>query len=308
MIVEPAGISYRNTDETAVKRQTTSFAIFTLPKPFDNPHVNLIQRNAICSWKQLGANVEVILLGNEGGIAETAAEFGLKHSAEIGLNEYGTPLLSDAFRRAHEISDADVLIYCNCDIILLRDLVETIELIQHAKAFESFVAFGRRIDLLVENQIDFAEPHEVKALIELANTSGRKAPIVCKDYFAFSRELYQEIPKFAVGRGNWDNWMLAHAKSKRVPAIDVSEMVQIIHQDHQYLHMQSSRLNCYVSGPEAKENRRLAGGANIIGGSTGTWKFGTNGLRPIRASWLNPSFWMDLHRFAKFAVRLPFER
>jgi len=37
-------------------------AIFTAPKPFTNPHIRIIQRNAIRSWQALGDEVEVWLV------------------------------------------------------------------------------------------------------------------------------------------------------------------------------------------------------------------------------------------------------
>ena len=42
--------------------------IFTAPKPFTDPHIALIQRNAILSWLHLGPRVAVILLGEELGL------------------------------------------------------------------------------------------------------------------------------------------------------------------------------------------------------------------------------------------------
>ncbi len=65
--------------------------IFTAPKPFTNPHIAMIQRNAIHSWLSLGAEVEVILLGQEEGLADFAAECAaaglpLKHLPEVARN------------------------------------------------------------------------------------------------------------------------------------------------------------------------------------------------------------------------------
>ena len=285
-----------------------SIAIFGLPKPYAEPHTRLIQRNSLSSWCRLGPNVEVILLGDEEGIEDTAKEFGAKHSGAIKTNEFGTPLLSDAFRLASEMSDADILVYCNCDVILKNDLIQTIQLIQADPQVDSFVAFGRRTDLKVEREINFECEEEVKNLLAEARIHGRQAPVVCKEYFAYTRDLFQQIPEFAVGRGNWDNWMIANTKSLGIPVINVSKMVNIIHQDHDYLHLNRSRFSCYVSGDEAKRNQKLAGGKNIVSGSTGTWSFEPEGLKKLRASWLNRSFWFDLPRFARMVARLPFQR
>jgi len=52
--------------------------IFSAPKPFSDPHIATIQRNAIRSWRELGAEVDVILVGEEPGLAEAAREHGLQ--------------------------------------------------------------------------------------------------------------------------------------------------------------------------------------------------------------------------------------
>ncbi|MGQ9834042.1 MAG: glycosyl transferase family 2, partial [Candidatus Villigracilaceae bacterium] len=67
--------------------------LFSAPKPFTDPHIAVIQRNAIQSWLRL-PDVEVILLGDEAGLAQVAAEFGVKHLPEVACNPSGTPLIS----------------------------------------------------------------------------------------------------------------------------------------------------------------------------------------------------------------------
>jgi hypothetical protein len=74
--------------------------IFTAPKPFTDPHIYIIQRNAIRSWLELGNDVEVLLLGDEEGMEEFAAEFGVTHIKEIKCNQLGTPLVSSLGKAA----------------------------------------------------------------------------------------------------------------------------------------------------------------------------------------------------------------
>ena len=78
--------------------------LFTIPKSFQSPHISLIQRNSIQSWLRLAPRCEVILFGDDDGIAETAEEFGLEHIAGIKRNEYRTPILSEVFEQAQEIA------------------------------------------------------------------------------------------------------------------------------------------------------------------------------------------------------------
>jgi hypothetical protein len=49
---------------------------------------------------RLGKDVQVILLGDEAGIAEAAREFSDEHVPDIERTKYGTPLVNSAFAAA----------------------------------------------------------------------------------------------------------------------------------------------------------------------------------------------------------------
>ena len=42
--------------------------VFSTPKPFTNPHIAIIQSNAIKSWMHLGQEAEALLIGEEEGV------------------------------------------------------------------------------------------------------------------------------------------------------------------------------------------------------------------------------------------------
>src|SRR5690606_38279347 len=128
--------------------------IFTAPKPFTNPHIDTIQRNAIQSWLQLGPDVEVFLIGEEDGLAEVAQEFGLTHLPEVRRNSEGTPLVSSIFDLARQVSNSPLLAYVNADIILLPDFVTVSR--QVMQQAEQFLIVGQRWDLDVRSRLDFS--------------------------------------------------------------------------------------------------------------------------------------------------------
>ena len=66
----------------------TLLTLFSAPKPFTNPHIAMIQRNAIKSWTLL-PDVEVVLIGKEEGLAEAAQELGVKHVPHVASNRNG---------------------------------------------------------------------------------------------------------------------------------------------------------------------------------------------------------------------------
>jgi hypothetical protein len=282
----------------------TRFTIFSIPKPFHGA-ADQIQRNAIGSWKQLGAQVDVLLLGNDKGISEAAAELGVGHASDVARNQFGTPRLDSAFAIAQEVAKTPLMVYCNCDVIFLDDFAAAMKRL-HQSGPEAFVAFGRRKDVLIEESIDFRDADQVAKLERLVQATGRLDSIVCKEYFVFLRGKFQPLPPFAVGRGNWDNWMIRSSKWKSIPVIDLSNLTTAIHQQHDYSHIGRNRWKCYVSGPEARENQRLAGGRHLISGSTPTWKLTEAGLRPVSLASLNWEFWKESHRFLRLMKNLVF--
>ena len=277
--------------------------IFALPKPFGGK-TDLIQRNAINSWACLQPDVEVLLIGDENGIAETARELGVRHAGGIEFNQHGTPLVSSAFEIAQRESTSPYLAYCNSDVILLNDFVHAVRKLAADSTFAQFVAFGNRTDLELNRQIDFRDPAHVEQLMKECRQQGVRISNVCKEYFLFNRELYQEVPPFAVGRGNWDNWMIHWAKENQLPVVIVSELVTAIHQAHDYSHMAAGRFSCYVSGEEAQDNRRFAGGSHIVSGSTANWRLTSLGLRREKPLLVNAGFWADLPRFVRLILKL----
>lgn len=294
-----SGTDARELPETAIPTVT----IFALPKPFGEK-TDLIQRNAIQSWANLKPDVEVLLLGDEAGIKETAAELGVRHASGLRCNEYGTPLLDSAFQLAHQESTTDYLAYCNCDVILTNNFLTSIHQLATETHFRQFVAFGQRTDLNVDHAIDFNQSVQVERLLKDCQNLGIRSSNACKEYFIFNRQLYEDIPPFAVGRGNWDNWMIHSAKQNKIPVVNLSKTVTAIHQSHDYSHASLNRWECYVSGAEAKENRRLAGGSHIISGSTANWKMTRDGFKKELPKLINPGFWADAPRFARLVFDL----
>ena len=140
--------------------------VFSAPKPFTNPHINTIQRNAIQSWQHLGPEVEVFLVGQEDGMAEAATEYGVPLLAEVKRNEAGTPLVSSIFDLARRASSSPYLAYVNGDILLLPDIVQATRQISagmrgskgsEADALAPFLLIGQRWDLKVEQPIGFLD-------------------------------------------------------------------------------------------------------------------------------------------------------
>ncbi len=233
--------------------------IFTAPKPFKDAHISMIQRNAIQSWMALGPEVEVILMGKEEGMAEVAADLGVKYRPDVACNELGTPLISSMFALACQSSDSPLLLCINADIILLPEILEVAH--QIANQAEQFLAIGQRWDMDIRQPLSFVEGWVNRLSLEVQQR-GREHPGVGSDYFIFPRACYTRIPDFVIGRSAWDNWMIYYARQQHIPVVNVTSSTIVIHQDHDYSHLPGGKPPYRL--PETLNNIRLAGGRRTI--------------------------------------------
>lgn len=229
------------------------FTIFTIPKPFQG-HIGIIQRNAIFSWKSILPRCEIILFGNEEGIAEIASDLEVLHIPEIKKNEFGTPLVNDVFKKAQKIAKNKILAYVNADIILMKDFLEAVSKIN----LEKFLMVGRRWDLDIKERINFQNPNWKEELQEKIKREGILHGPAGVDYFVFPKGVFQKIPPFAIGRTLWDNWFLYQAWVSSIPLIDATPVITAIHQNHGY--PDKKWKSGIWKGPESKLNQKLAGG------------------------------------------------
>jgi hypothetical protein len=263
--------------------------IFTTPKPFTiNPHINMIQRNAIQSWLHLGPEVEVFLVGNEAGMAEVASEFGIPHFPDVGCNEQGTPLLSSMYDLARQASRAQLLAHLNADILVMPDFVTAARCVSDQA--DLFLAAGQRWDLDVSKPLDFSSGWDARLQTEVVSR-GRLHPPVGSDYYIFPRPLLADMPDFAIGRSGWDNWTIYHALQSGWSVVDITPDATVVHQNHDYSHLPGGLPPYDLE--ETKRNIALAGGMKHMYTMLEANKRLVNGkIRPARMSL--PGFWHRL--------------
>ncbi|MBK6795183.1 MAG: hypothetical protein IPG80_22150 [Anaerolineales bacterium] len=232
--------------------------LFSAPKPFTDPHIAMIQRNAIKSWTLL-PDVEVVLLGDEEGLTEAARDLGVKHVAHVECNANGTPLISSMFTLARENSNSDLLCIINTDMVLMPDFVEAAKKVKGLRS--EFVLLSQRWDLDVTTPLDFSGDWS-RGLRSMVHGQGQLHRPAGSDFFLFPKSCYADIPAFTIGRAGWDNWMIYKARKENWAVIDCTPSVMIVHQNHDYSHLPGAKP--HYDHPETNENIRLAGGqANV---------------------------------------------
>ncbi len=197
-------------------------------------------------------------MGRDDGVEEAAAKCGVGYGGEVKRTERGTPILRDAFMKAASLAKHDLLCYVNADIIFMDDFLNAVDVVLKKCQSKDFVMVGRRWGLDVDTPIDFAADWQAQ-LKTRAFQEGELFTPAGSDYFVFRPGLSVDMPAFAVGRPFWDNWIMYHARHTKVPLVDATAAITVVHQNHDYQHISGGKTGAWT-GLEAKMNYALAGG------------------------------------------------
>jgi hypothetical protein len=230
-----------------------TLAILAMPKPFQG-HIGIIQRNAITSWTRLSPRPEIFLFGEEPGTADIAHNLCISQLGDIARNEFGTPLLNDLLTRAKIATSSQILCYVNADIILLQQFWDAIAAIH--KIFPRFLAVTHRWEIDLRTNLDFSQCTQLDLSVLPAGAQGHHTAI---DAFAFTRDMYEDVPALAIGRAWFDQWLIKDAYLRGIPVVDATKVARAIHQRHDYAHIDGGQKAAY-GGEEARRNLHIYGG------------------------------------------------
>ena len=205
--------------------------IFCTPKNFEGIF-DVIQKNAIRSWRKVSSEIEIIIFGDSFGAKEIASEVNGIYYPKIKCSKNGVPFLSDLFDKANKISVNDTLMFINADIIIPKNIFDPIKIIKNQ--FQNFLSVGSRWDLDVDQSINFEKEDIVKLFWEKANNYSVRSSPAAIDYFIFNKNSIKKIPDFVIGRPGYDNWLLWYARRNLIPLIDLSNEIRVIHQNHHF--------------------------------------------------------------------------
>ncbi len=203
--------------------------LFTIPKPFTDRRIDMIQQQAIWSWTELATNANIILCCDDEGVGRIAAAYGCEHLPDIERVQ-GVPLVSDAFLKVQEMHPDDTLIYVNCDMILFNSILDAVS--RASEKFEEYLVIGTRWKWFNPSRVDSLK----EAYDSMLSGGGREDSPVATDYFAFPSGQYPAFPAFVIGYFAWDTWLVSHSYIERdnIAVIDASNVVMAIHQEHQH--------------------------------------------------------------------------
>lgn len=140
----------------------------------------------------------------------------------------GPPEFGDVLK---QVLPGEVVVYSNGDI-LFEDGLETV--VRNLPKGE-FLAVGQRLDLLPDGTRRLHGP------------SGM-------DYFFFRGGMFSDLPRTIVGRAYYDSALVAWALRKKIPVIDLTAVLRVVHQWHDYGHVAGGR-KAVFEGADAQANK-----------------------------------------------------
>jgi len=207
--------------------------LFSTPKAFEGLFA-VIQTNALRSWARLMPDVEVILFGDDAGTAEICGQLGFRHVPDVRRSEGGVPLVSDLFAQAQRLAHNDLLCFLNADIVITQSTLDAARVVSDWK--RPFLLVARRYDFTQPTPMELTgDGWDVDFRHRLEHEGTLMGPVYI-DWFVFPRNLYQEVPDFAIGRSGYDNWLLWRASDLGARVVDATDLVTVGHQRHDYSH------------------------------------------------------------------------
>lgn len=238
--------------------------LFSCPKKFSGDDARL-QRNSIENWKRVGLVPH--LAGPAGDIESVPNDLGVSVSVVESENDRSKlPNFLDLLN-SRAGGDSSIQGYANADIIfpdvfkyLRSDGVETFLADNRLPA--KFLIIGSRWDFQDgQEYFDQTSDETVESVAAFVSESVKVDHLSLNgpdaiDFFIFPQGLFDELKPLIVGRGGYDNALIAYCLRRRIPVIDVSRSWPILHQFHGYEHKKGGKKEVYL-GSEAMMNRTI---------------------------------------------------
>ncbi len=159
-------------------------------------------------------------------------------------------------KQIKEYAKFNIVDQVNADIILSNDFVKTINKVCLLLEKNPFLMVGRRWDLDVKKAIKFdSQGMWFQKLINRLPIEGKLHGMSGIDYWIFRKDYLFDPPPFVVGRPGFDSWLVYKARSNKIPVIDATELITIIHQNHDYPLKREESFHI-----ECERNFKLVGG------------------------------------------------
>lgn len=223
------------------------FTYLTTTKSFLDTF-RVVQVCALSNWRKVEAHPEIVLFGKSDGAKKICSELNIRQVSDVEASQTGVPYFDSVARWAEKNTQYDIQVYANADILFPPDFEKYLAKVPVG----SFLMVGQRIDLMEHTAFD--PDHFYEQLQQVLDT--RQAEVhrpSGMDFFVFRRGMFQDLKPLIVGRGGYDSALVAYCLRKGIPVIDASFAFPVVHQWHDYGHLQGGKSQAHA-GEEAQSN------------------------------------------------------
>lgn len=230
---------------------------FSSPRSFHDPHIITIQKNAIASWQALPIQKEILLIGDDEGVAKVAKEYGITHITGVKKTNAGIPWRNEVFKIAATRAYFPILVFVSSDIILTDSITNILKNLPSTP----FLLTARRYDLDITTPINFSDPNWQAHLLLEVKTNGKLHGPSAIDFALYHKNLSSDFfAPFPMNLPGWDNYFLYRCKHASIDIIDATEILMLIHQNHNHRTHKGTKNNVWHKDIYAKQTLKTIGG------------------------------------------------
>ena len=237
--------------------KSNGIVIFTSPKP-RNDQTEAVQIAAFRSWRRAFPKATILLYGDVASWKEEMDSLVMQAAGPLVKGMAGGEVICDMFQDASKRGVGQLLLYLNSDILLDDSAAHVVEKLQDRPG--PWLGSARRWCLPRWSEVTPTSESEWRGFFSRADRSGIWGEACALDMFLFCGLSFQSMPPFFIGHRGWDNWMIYHARALRIPVIDMSDEMRVIHCDHDYSYAKGNTAPGRRDGPLEEENLKMLGG------------------------------------------------
>ena len=156
----------------------------------------------------------------------------------------------------------------------MSDFLKGINLAKDKMVGKPFFMSGRRWNLDVTENINYEDGNWEEKIKAKVKESGKLHKLSGMDYWIFSGDISFNPLPFVIGRPGMDSWLVYKFRSMKIPVIDSTDQITIIHQNHNYPSKKKPFFKI-----EKENNLKLAGGfKNMMTLRDANWVLTSEGI------------------------------
>lgn len=207
-----------------------------------------VQSRALACWRKFFPQAQIVVFGECSGCHDLFTKIDARHVAEVGGGECKMPRFNAVADWILRNCPTELCVYLNADIFLPPDFENFAWKIPSRSA----LMIGQRVDL---SEHAYFEPDDFYQQLAIA-LQGGQAEVhrpSGMDFFVFRPGMWRDLKPLLVGRGGYDSALVAYCLRKAIPVIDASFAFPVVHQWHDYAHLQGGKAQVHY-GDEARTN------------------------------------------------------